>query len=86
MTYLSSLSKAQLVELIQFAETIDPKLPIYSPSTHSIALKLQLENDKKEHHTSQSQVDYEDLLVDAINAKSNGHGVTIAEIWKWIAK
>lgn len=86
MTYLSSLSKAQLVELIQFAETIDPKLPIYSPNTHAIALKMQLENDKKEHHNSQSKVDYEDLLVDAINSKSNGHGVEISEIWKWISK
>lgn len=86
MTYLSSLTKAQLIELIQFAETLHPKLPIYSPNTHAIALRMQLENDKKEHHTTQSKVNYEDLLVDAINAKSTGHGVEIADIWKWIAK
>lgn len=86
MTYLSSLSKAQLIELIQFAETIDPKLPIYSPNTLAIALKMQLENDKKEHHTNQSKVNYEDLLVDAINAKSTGRGVEISEIWQWISK
>lgn len=88
MTYLSSLSKAQLVELIRFAEKIDPKLPIYSPNTNAIALKMQLENDKKEHHTSSSatKVDYEDLLVDAILAKSTGHGVEIAQIWNWIAR
>lgn len=89
MTYLSSLSKAQLVELIQFAEKMDPKLPIYSPNTNSIALKMQLENDKREHHNSLSatnKIDYEDLLVDAILAKSTGHGVEIAQIWNWIAR
>lgn len=86
MTYLSSLTKAQLIELIQFTETLDPKLPIYSPNTHAIAVKMQLENDQKEHHTTQSKVNYEDLLVEAINAKSTGDGVEISEIWKWIAK
>lgn len=88
MTYLSSLSKAQLVELIQYAEKIDPKLPIYSPNTNSIALKMQLENDKREHHSqfATNKIDYEDLLVDAILAKSTGHGVEIAQIWNWIAR
>lgn len=89
MTYLSSLSKAQLVELIQYAEKIEPKLPIFSPNTNSIALKMQLENDKREHHTSSlsaTKIDYEDLLVDAIQAKSTGHGVEISQIWSWIAR
>jgi hypothetical protein len=86
MTYLSSLSKAQLVELIQYAEKIDPKLPIYSPNTNSIALKMQLENDKKEHHLSTAKIDLEDLLANAISAKSNGHGVEISQIWGWLSK
>lgn len=92
MTYLSSLSKAQLVELIQYAEKIDPKLPIYSPNTNQIALKMQLENDKREHHShggsagSTAKPDYEDMLVDAILAKSTGHGVELNQIWSWIAR
>lgn len=78
------------MELIQYAEKIDPKLPIYSPNTNSIALKMQLENDKREHHHTSSlsatKIDYEDLLVDAIQAKSTGHGVEISQIWNWIAR
>lgn len=82
-TYLSSLPKAQLVELIRFAETIDPKLPLYSPHTHSIALKIQLENNKRPHQQN-GKVDYEDLLVDAMLAKSDGKGIELEQLWTWI--
>ena len=87
-TYLSSLSKAQLVELIQYAETMEPKLKLYSPNTHSIALKMQLENSKRKFPTSSQngKVDYEDLLVDALSAKAGGQGVELTQIWRWIDK
>lgn len=84
-TYLSSLSKAQLVELIEYAETLEPKLPLYSPNTHSLALKMQLQNNKRLHQSG-SKVDYEDLLVDAMNAKAMGKGVELSQIWSWIEK
>lgn len=84
-TYLSSLSRAQLVELVQFAETLNPKVPLYSPHTHTIALRMQLENNKRLHHSgSSTRVDYEDLLVDAMMAKSMGQGVELKQIWQWI--
>ncbi|KAA8910190.1 hypothetical protein TRICI_004208 [Trichomonascus ciferrii] len=84
-TYLSSLSKAQLIELIEYAETLEPKLPLYSPNTHSLALKMQLQNNKRLHQSG-SKVDYEDLLVDAMNAKAMGKGVELSQIWSWIEK
>jgi hypothetical protein len=86
-TYLTSLSKTQLVELIRYAETLNPRLPLYSPHTHSIALKMQLENSKRPFPSSQNgKIDYEDLLVDALNVKSGGKGVELSQIWSWIAR
>ncbi|CAN6639045.1 hypothetical protein TRVA0_017S01376 [Trichomonascus vanleenenianus] len=82
-TYLSSLSRAQLVELILYAETLNPKLPIYSPHAHSVALKMQLQNNRRPHDLN-TKIDYEDLLVDAMNAKSMGNGVELQQIWSWI--
>lgn len=86
--YLSSLSRAQLIELLRFAETVDPKIPIYSPQTHSIALRMQLENSSRPFPSNggNGQVDYEDLLVDALIAKAGaGEGVHLDQIWAWIA-
>lgn len=85
--YLSSLSRAQLMELIRFAETVDPKLPLYSPHTHTIALRMQLENSARPFPSNggTGQVDYEELLVDALNAKAEGQGVSLDQIWGWIA-
>jgi hypothetical protein len=87
-TYLSSLSKAQLIELIQYAETLDSKMPLYSPQTHTIVLKMQLENNKRPFPSAShnGQVDFEDLLVDAMTANSGGQGVQLSQIWKWIAR
>ncbi|KAG5357216.1 SWM histone demethylase complex subunit phf1 [Yarrowia sp. C11] len=89
-TYLSSLSKAQLVELILYAENNAPKLPLYSPQTHSIVLQMQLENSNKTDTTKSnrrllSSINYEDLLIDTLKAKSNGEEASAQQIWKWIA-
>lgn len=87
-TYLSSLNKAQLIELIEYAEKIDPKLPLYSPQAHTIVLKMQLENSKRPFPSAShnGQVDFEDLLVDAMTANSRGQGVQLSQIWRWIIR
>ncbi|ANB14833.1 hypothetical protein AWJ20_2446 [Sugiyamaella lignohabitans] len=49
---------------------------------------MQLENSKRQFPSSakNGKVDYEELLVDALAAKSEGKGVELGEIWSWIAK
>lgn len=72
---------------MRYAETLHPKVPLYSPNTHSIVLRMQLENSRRRFpHTANGQVDHEDLLVDAMIAHSRGKGVTFEDILSWIAR
>jgi len=86
--YLLSLTKTQLVYLLQFAETIDPSLPIYSPHTSRDVARLEQENADMRHIEFQMRPGNEDLVVQVVSDHARSHaqspGVTMLDIWRLI--
>ena len=84
--YLSSLTKTQLIHLLQFAETLQPSLPIYPPNTQSYVEQIEQENEDIRQMKYQIGPGNEDLLVSVINDYANAHknspGLTIQQLWK----
>lgn len=86
--YLQSLSKTQLVLLLQYAESIDPSLPLYSPHTQQHVARLEQENEDMRQIQRQMLPGNEDLVVQVISEYAKRHaktpGVTISDIWEII--
>lgn len=86
--YLSSLSKIQLMHLLEFAETIEPSLPIYSPNTRKHVARLEQENDDIRHIEFQMRPGNEDLVVSVVTEWArrypDSQGVTIRDIFQQI--
>lgn len=80
MAYLSSLSKSQLIQIIRYAETLHPTLPIYSPRTEELYEEMKRNMDEKTAVPHERR-NFEDLLV-AVIAESGAEGVEMPEIWQ----
>lgn len=82
-TYLSALSRSQLVQLIQYAEKLHPDLPLYSPNVHKYVARIRAENGVRTHPAAGPQrANYEDLLVGVVADLQGPNGVGMPEIWK----
>lgn len=86
--YLSSLSKTQLINLLEYAETMEPSLPIYSPNTRKHVARLKQETDDIKHIEYQMRPGNEDLVVNVVTERSrkypDSQGVSVREIFKQI--
>lgn len=71
--YLHSLSKTQLIYLLQFAETLHPTLPIYSPYTTRYVAQLKQESEDMREIRGQLCPGNEDLLVGTIADYARAH-------------
>lgn len=71
--------------LIQYAETLHPDLPLYSPRTQEIVKQMQLENARnKRNSTNSGYVNYEDILVEILKGFPNG--LEVSDIWQEVQR
>lgn len=86
--YLSSLSKEQLIHLLEFAETVEPSLPIYSPNTRKHVAQLQQEDEDIRQIEFQMRPGNEDLVANIVSEWArkypDSQGVTVLDIWQHI--
>lgn len=84
--YLQSLTKTQLIYLLQYAETMHPSLPIYSPNTTRYVAQIKQENDDIHKIKCQMGPGNEDLLVSVISDYAREHktsqGLTLTQLFE----
>ncbi|PRT56244.1 SWM histone demethylase complex subunit phf1 [Wickerhamiella sorbophila] len=80
MAYLASLSKSQLIQLIRYAETQYPTLPIYSPRTQELYEEMKRKMDEKAAVLPERR-NFEDTLV-AVIAENGAGGIELPMIWR----